>query len=147
MTTTGIEPTGSTKLPPQIQQLRSIVGTARIDDLLISIGGNDAGFAKIIADCMLPGNCHENTTLINEHNSAIQGLQTSHYPAMRAAIENAQTGLNVDSTFITEYPDFTTTATGQRCDTMGADILWPLSINKDEANWASTRCSPTSRTL
>ena len=114
-----------------------MVGNARIDDLLISIGGNDAGFAKIIADCMLPGDCFNNTTLVADHNTAIAGLNTSHYPAMRAAIKNQQTGLNAASTFITEYPDFTTNASGNPCETMGADILWPLSINEAEAAWAS----------
>ena len=124
----GIEPAGA-PLPPQIQQVRDVVGGARIDDLLISIGGNDAGFAKIIADCMLPGDCFNNTTLVADHNTAISGLNTSHYPAMRAALKNQSTGLNADSTFITEYPDFTKAANGDTCDTMGADILWPLSIN------------------
>ena len=133
----GVEPVGTTLLPPQLAQVREVVGNARIDDLLISIGGNDAGFAKIIADCMLPGDCFNNTTLVADHNTAIAGLNTSHYPAMRAAIKNQQTGLNAASTFITEYPDFTTNASGNPCETMGADILWPLSINEAEAAWAS----------
>jgi hypothetical protein len=132
----GIEPSGA-PLPPQIDQVRAVVGNARIDDLLISIGGNDAGFATIIADCMLPGDCFNNTTLVANHNAAIQALNTRHYPAMRTALDNATTGLNAESTFITEYPDFTKNATGDTCDTMGADILWPLSINKAEAQWAS----------
>jgi Domain of unknown function DUF11 len=132
----GIEPSGA-PLPPQIDQVRAVVGNARIDDLLISIGGNDAGFATIIADCMLPGDCFNNTDLVNDHNAAIQALNTSHYPAMRAAIKNGTTGLNAQSTFITEYPDFTKNDTGDACDAIGADILWPLSINKAEAQWAA----------
>ncbi len=134
----GIEQTSGAKLPPQLEQVRSIIGGARIDNLLISIGGNDAGFAKVLADCILPGDCFDNQTLINEHNSAIQGLMTSHYPQMRASIENPQTGLNVDSTFITEYPDFTTDSDGSFCDRMGDDILWPLHISQSESQWAST---------
>jgi hypothetical protein len=135
----GIEPpsASSPDLPPQIQQIRSLIGSARIDDLLISIGGNDAGFAKIIADCMLPGDCFSNTTLVNDFNTAIAGLGNTGYPAMRNAIEDGSTGLNADSTFITEYPDFTTDSSGNRCDAIGADILWPLSISKAESDWAS----------
>lgn len=134
----GIEDTSSPKLPPQLQQVRSIVGGARIDNLVISIGGNDAGFAKVLADCILPGDCFNNQTLINDHNTSIAGLMTSHYPAMRAAIEHPTTGLNVDSTFITEYPDFTTDSDGSYCDVMGDDILWPLHISQSESQWAST---------
>lgn len=120
-----------------VQQVRSLIGNARVDDLLISIGGNDAGFAKIIADCMLPGDCFSNTTLVSDFNTAIAGLGNTGYPAMRSAIEDQSTGLNADSTFITEYPDFTTDSSGNRCDAIGADILWPLSISKAESDWAS----------
>ena len=38
------------KLPPQIYQLRSVVGDRQIDILVISIGGNDAGFVPALRD-------------------------------------------------------------------------------------------------
>jgi Domain of unknown function DUF11 len=135
----GIEASPSAPdLPPQLQQVRQLVGNARIDDLLISIGGNDAGFAAIIADCMLPGWCYDNAALVSNFNTAIEGLKVSHYPEMRNAIEDASSGLNADSTFITEYPDFTTDSSGNSCGTIGGDIApWPFGINQDEANWAS----------
>ena len=134
----GIETSpGAPDLPPQLQQVRSIVGNARIDDLLISIGGNDVGFANIIAACITGLDCSADQTLANNFNSAVAALKTSGYPAMRTAIENSSTGLNADSTFITEYPDFTTDSGGNRCDYMGGDILWPFSINKTEADWAA----------
>ena len=134
----GIETSpGAPDLPPQLQQLRAIVGNARIDDLLISIGGNDVGFANIIAACITGLDCSADQTLSNNFNSAVAALKTSGYPAMRTAIENSSTGLNADSTFITEYPDFTTDSSGNRCDYMGGDILWPFSINKTEADWAA----------
>jgi len=135
----GIEAADSApNLPPQLQQVRSVVGSARIDNLLISIGGNDVGFADIIADCMWPGDCFDNTTLVNNFNAAIEELKAVQYPAMRTAIEDPGIGLNVDSTFITEYPDFTTGPLGGRCNTIGGDIApLPFGINFDEANWAS----------
>jgi uncharacterized repeat protein (TIGR01451 family) len=134
----GIEASpGAPDLPPQLQQLRSIVGNARIDDLLISIGGNDVGFANIIAACITGLNCAADQTLANNFNASVAALTTSGYPAMRTAIEDSSTGLNADSTFITEYPDFTTDSSGNRCDYMGGDILWPFSIDKTEADWAA----------
>src|SRR3954451_4292028 len=128
---------GAPDLPPQLEQVRSIVGNARIDDLLISIGGNDVGFANIIAACITGLDCSVDQPLASEFNSSVAALKTSGYPAMRTAIENGSTGLNADSTFITEYPDFTTDSSGNRCEYMGGDILWPLSINRTEADWAA----------
>ena len=134
----GIETSpGAPNLPPQLQQVRSIVGNARIDDLLISIGGNDVGFANIIAACITGLDCSADQALANDFNASVAALQTSGYPAMRTAIEDSSTGLNADSTFITEYPDFTTDSSGNRCEYMGGDILWPFSINKTEADWAA----------
>jgi hypothetical protein len=129
---------GAPDLPPQLQQVRSVVGNARIDDLVISIGGNDALFAPIIADCMWPGDCFSNQELVTRFNTAVAALRTTGYPAMRTAIEDPSSGLNVDSTFITEYPDFTTNSSGNRCETIGGDIApWPFGINKNESDWAS----------
>jgi len=39
---------GATPLPPQLPELAEIVGDRPIDTLVISIGGNDAGFADIV---------------------------------------------------------------------------------------------------
>ncbi|MEO0990199.1 MAG: hypothetical protein AAFX00_04520, partial [Pseudomonadota bacterium] len=41
-----------TKLPAQFTTLRQILGTRAIDDVYLSVGGNDAGFANIIAGFM-----------------------------------------------------------------------------------------------
>ena len=39
---------GSTPLPPQLPELAKIIGDRPIDTLVVSIGGNDAGFADIV---------------------------------------------------------------------------------------------------
>jgi GDSL-like lipase/acylhydrolase family protein len=46
---------------PQLSQLRSLLGRTRIRPrlVIVSIGGNDAGFAKIGMACLAPGSCVE----------------------------------------------------------------------------------------
>jgi hypothetical protein len=41
-------------LPPQVDELKRLVGTRKIDILDMSIGGNDMGFANIIKSCIDP---------------------------------------------------------------------------------------------
>src|SRR5262249_29554101 len=57
----GIEgPPGTSNLPPipaQIDQVSSLAQGRAIDALVVSIGGNDAGFSKIIKACVLNKNC------------------------------------------------------------------------------------------
>ena len=49
----GVETTrdGTAIAPPQLEQVRQVVGGRPIDALLVSVGGNDVGFADIIAAC------------------------------------------------------------------------------------------------
>jgi lysophospholipase L1-like esterase len=44
---------------PQLQELSAQLGTRRPDALLISIGGNDIGFSKIIESCLVFKRCHK----------------------------------------------------------------------------------------
>ena len=44
---------GATPLPPQLPELEKIVGDRPIDTLVISIGGNDAGFADLVTKMAL----------------------------------------------------------------------------------------------
>src|SRR5436190_3864889 len=55
---TGTQVRGSTTLAPQIDKVRDAISKrGRIDALMISIGGNDAGFADLVARCILQPNC------------------------------------------------------------------------------------------
>jgi hypothetical protein len=128
--------TASGPLSPQIDQVQNVVEGRTIDDMLISIGGNDIGFAKIITDCVLTPNCHTNAGVVNEYNNKLGDMQESYERFMEELARRRQTGaLNVRTTYITEYPDPTTDASGQRCAVIPHD--WTGGIGAPELNWAS----------
>jgi hypothetical protein len=55
----GPEP-GPAKVPPQIGEAVRLAGGRALDALVVSIGGNDVGFAKVIQACVLQLKCFEN---------------------------------------------------------------------------------------
>lgn len=127
-------------LPPQVDEVESLIsrpggGEAKIDDLLISVGGNDIGFAPIITKCMEQGDCHLNTETLNYFETKIAGLDEL-YRQMRLRLDSDLP--NTGEIYVTEYPDFTTNAAGARC-AIGGDIFVGHDINVNESNWASTQ--------
>ena len=51
-------PAGAAPLPPQIDQVRTILGNRAIDALLIQIGADDLVFGDIVTKCMIQASCH-----------------------------------------------------------------------------------------
>jgi hypothetical protein len=106
---------------PQIQQVRNVLcppsggfGPAtcsasqmpRIDALLLSIGGNDVGFANIVTACtLLPippvENCSDDDVIFLP---AVQAAFTA-LPGKLDTLKQKLGQLNTASVFITEYPD------------------------------------------
>jgi hypothetical protein len=129
------------KLPPQIDQVAHLLGGRRIDDLVISIGGNDIGFAPVVTHCLVHGDCETHEDKKAEVSAKIEHLRTSAdlvnpgYPTLRNAI---QLKLNARTTYITQYPDFTTDANGNRCGIIGEDMHPLNGIDAQEAEWAAT---------
>ena len=94
-------------LPPQVEQVRNIVGDRQIDALIISIGGNDVNFAPIASECVLHNECpnhkENDKTLDERFRSDVTSKLPGEYKRLNDAITTA--GLNIRNTYITEYPD------------------------------------------
>lgn len=55
----GVEvPPGARDLPPQVDKARALIGGREVDAVLLSIGGNDAGFGEIVKACIIQDGCH-----------------------------------------------------------------------------------------
>jgi hypothetical protein len=54
----GIDPpVGSTPLPSQVSQVRTILGNRAIDALLVQVGANDLEFGTVVNACMIQARC------------------------------------------------------------------------------------------
>jgi lysophospholipase L1-like esterase len=130
----GVETTrdGTAIAPPQLEQVRQIVGASRpIDALLVSVGGNDVGFASVIESCarsscermvrrQVPGRLRALGEAYRELVPAIAGLAPRH-------------------AYITEYPDFLRWSDGSFCGKttlLGGGHPYPgalFGISRDES--------------
>ena len=55
----GVEPPeGAADLPPQVDKAETIIGGREVDAVILSIGGNDAGFGPIAEACIFQDPCH-----------------------------------------------------------------------------------------
>lgn len=102
----------SQTLLPQIDQVKNQVGGRRIDALLISAGGNDAGFGDIAYECVLRGlfdACRQSPPgLTFMDRTDPNGLLDTRYDELHTAImDKLGPDLSNDKgrIFITEYPD------------------------------------------
>ncbi|MBI4909788.1 MAG: SGNH/GDSL hydrolase family protein [Acidobacteria bacterium] len=88
-------------------------GNLPIDILMVSIGGNDAGFGTVVLECMLPGNCTTNANVQNavQRISSVLPGRLDNLAAQIAARLN-----NVRFVYLTEYPNPTRSDSGQFCD-------------------------------
>ena len=122
-------------------------GTHPIDALTISIGGNDIGFANIVADCMTPFNScptDPNVTGIPGLGTVPQALQalggySTNPGALGQLIQAVNAKPDIDNVFLTEYPDPTTGPGGGLCGT-AADPAFSVPedfITSSDAAWAS----------
>ena len=113
---------------PQIEQIETWMSQAprnrqSIDTLVISIGGNDVGFAQIISDCMNPlkGNCHEDDHLrdVMEHGNFFMPHFIG-YDRLRLAFTDMDTQirqrLNPKRIILVGYPTGLRDEYGQLCD-------------------------------
>jgi hypothetical protein len=61
----GVEPPpGAPNLPPQVDQALALIGEREVDAVLLSIGGNDAGFGPIVEACVTQEPCHRPPTTL-----------------------------------------------------------------------------------
>jgi lysophospholipase L1-like esterase len=94
-------------MPPQIDRvvnLQQSLNNRQIDILMISIGVNDANFAPVVSDCLLPDDCRTGSQM-NSARATIANLLAARYDQLGAAIRQR---LNVRHVYITEYPNLVT---------------------------------------
>lgn len=128
----GIFPKGGRSLAPQIDKVKDVINGRQIDALLISIGGNDIGFADLVARCILHLNCSTNNDALQMLSAGLNNLQ-SRYQALNDKLNGLQP---VKKIFITEYPDLARNQNREFChNSPFPDLLSFLS--RREAQWAS----------
>ncbi len=109
----GEEPQGETsKLPPQIQAVRELVGDRQIDALLMTAGINDLLFSDIVTACATNGNFDWRKPFSNplddpncvdsyDIDNRLAGLPDK-YDALASAISD---NLNVAEVYVIDYPE------------------------------------------
>ena len=143
----GVDPmdTGFGPLPAQVNQLRTALrlpdnpGEMReVDAMLVSAGGNDAGFSLIAATCVLYGpvpflfdDCREHEVTSGVFGVDTQSLEdrfatdVAELPGYFVDFKAALTarGIVPGEVYVTEYPDSTMRSTTTTCAAMLADTL------------------------
>ena len=151
---------GITVHPPQIKQVKDTLcpncSQPEIDAVIVSTGGNDIGFADIIAACVLGSPftpfdlCSEDTELHAEIGGKINQLVgveivpnsnpfTSEGTYDRLA-DTVAGHLNYKGFYLTEYPDPTRNNNGDVCDEIILEGAIPGDgeIGHDDLVWASS---------
>ena len=128
----------------QLSKIRQHFAGRRIDALVMSIGGNDLGFDKIVMTCMAPESIFQPGCYLGldvplaQEMAALPGRLRQLTDAVN---QLGLAGVDVRHVFLVQYPDPTTGIFGLRCG--GPHV--PLTdggmdgIRDDEATWASTR--------
>lgn len=126
----GIVP-GVVTLPPQIQQMTSLVRDRQIDALTISIGANDVQFSKIIELCMADPSCELPASSLGigvtgfglgaAHFASLAPNLPAAYAQLAGALHNLRTpagdrAIPGNRIFLTEYYNPMRDTTGAPCD-------------------------------
>lgn len=140
-----VPPANSQPLPTQIDQIANLVGNRPIDDLIITVGGNDINFHGVALDCAsLATECNQDTVITRDlaMNLDMLGRVGGGYDQVAAAINNK---LHVRRVWITTYFDPTTDKNGNTCpdDTILNDAgrYMPQMGNSDPIKIAGGRVS------
>ncbi|HEY3486250.1 MAG TPA: hypothetical protein VGK49_12750, partial [Ilumatobacteraceae bacterium] len=130
----GQEPSAGSLRPSQMSQLADLLGSRRLDALMLSVGANDARFSDVVLACIETAHC-ERTNVRTEFESRAAGLP-GRYARLASAI--AELGVDPSDVHISEYFDPTIDELGvveMRCAVLGG--LFDL-LDDDEARWAAT---------
>jgi lysophospholipase L1-like esterase len=126
----GIVPSRGVRLPPQVDTMKTLVGSRKIDAVLVSIGINDLGFGNVARFCFDDGldakdaaavdcwgkpypTASSATTLeawVRTRRAALPG----RYARLAAAFRDA--GIPASSVYVTEYPNATRDEHSAVCD-------------------------------
>lgn len=131
---TGKQTKGALVLGPQIDEvLKVLKDRPNVDALLISIGGNDVGFAELVKKAIKPG-CLEELDTDEGMKNRLSVLST-RFEKLHDMIKGI---IPFPKVFITEYPDIVRDEGGDFCDRApAADAM--RGICAQEAEWAFNR--------
>ena len=142
----GQEPSGGVMLPPQIDQVKSVIGDRKPDAVIVSAGINDLFFGPIMAFCAtynITGTAFTNHTCESAHVAPTQdalGYTTAYsespdfadatlaqrtaerltaLPGRLALLNEHLTSLGAAHIFATQYPDESTDQNGNLCNNTG----------------------------
>jgi hypothetical protein len=153
----------SDKIPSQIDQLRAGLGLAadpprtdirQIDALIMSAGGNDAGFGLLALACVVQDDCVNPDVLYTDVDGLRKvtltqrvlsdlALMPARYDALAAAL-TADPRMVIAATYIMEYPDPGTewrsdTNRIEECEEILEDINWLASMEINGRQWGGDR--------
>jgi hypothetical protein len=126
-------------LRPQIDELQDLVPTRSIDALVVSIGGNDVGFAKIIIRCITNKivSCTDPQSSASETFRRGIGQLTADLPDFRDELAGRfGSRLAQDRIVLAGYPDFTRDQNGDYCEFGRSSGGF---MTRAEWRWASER--------
>ncbi len=124
----------------------------KVDDLILSFGGNDLGFSQILLECMNPLNIYGcNNSGYPEHmkfQTAVDQQTLPHlYDQLQGKIKEYKArGMAIDNIWIVEYPSPLTYLDGQTFRYCGNSLGFGLdltdNISPAEAQWAHDTVVP-----
>jgi lysophospholipase L1-like esterase len=126
----GIAPSGGVRLAPQVDAMKALIGSRRVDAVLVSIGINDLGFGNVARFCFDDGvdartaatvDCWTkpyptaaSPTTLRAFVRARAAALPGRYARLADALQKA--GIPPARVYVTEYPDATRDGRGQPCD-------------------------------
>ena len=129
-------------------------GSHPVDAMTISIGGNDIGFANIVANCMTPFNsCSTDPNVtglpgmgtVQQALQALGGYASTDPGELGQLVQQVNSHADIENVYLTEYPDPTTGPIDAQGDNnlCGSPADPPFSvpetfISADDAFWASS---------
>jgi GDSL-like Lipase/Acylhydrolase family len=126
-------------LMPQLDELLYLVPTRTIDALVVSIGGNDVGFSKIIVRCItnkIKSCTNETSSAMKTYRNGLAQLLVDLPDFRSELVSRFGTRLPQDRVLLVGYPDFTHDENGNYCK------FGPLSggfMTQAEWRWAANR--------
>jgi lysophospholipase L1-like esterase len=127
----GVDTAGtSTRLPPQVDAMKALVGTRPVDAVLVSIGINDLGFGNVARFCFDDGvdaraaaavDCWTKPYPTSASPTTLQAFVRSRaaaLPGRYARLDAAfgAAGIPAAKIYVTEYANATRDARGATCD-------------------------------
>ncbi|HEY6229671.1 MAG TPA: GDSL-type esterase/lipase family protein [Pyrinomonadaceae bacterium] len=132
---TGGQEKGGLMLQPQLDKVFEAARSRPIDALLVSIGGNDVNFAKLVLDAIKLRHAETDkgaNKLVSDGLASLPG----RFALMSQRLSNPTNPTTVANVFITEYPDIVRAETRNFCDHSPhfPDLL--NGISAAESEWA-----------